>query len=186
MPALTQRDQRTIRMAVVAIACYLALFYGGRVWRHFEGGRAEYFKLLKEAARLKGDIQPYENKVLLVEKLKDAFHIDPSKWSKATLVAEASAAIQKAAMSGGVQLGPIHESASRATGRELASMQLEGFGPVPAVMAFLHSVETCGYPLTLTSIQLGSDPTKPGMIKVSFTILIWDFDQWKSEEARHA
>ncbi|MEO6035844.1 MAG: hypothetical protein ABIQ35_11360 [Verrucomicrobiota bacterium] len=65
-------------------------------------------------------------------------------------------------------------------------MQLEGSGSVPAIMGFLHSVTTLGYPIVLDAVQISSDPTKPGAIKVSLTIVILDFEQWKKVEVPHA
>ena len=186
MPSLTDREKRTIRKAAVGIVIYLVLFYGLRGWKHLETNRAEYQKLVREAQRLQQELQPYENKALLMQKLKETFRMDPSKLSKASLVAEASAAIQKAATTGGVQLGPIRESAARPSAKELASMQLEGIGPVPAVMALLNRLETLGYPLILDSVQLNPEATKPGMVKLNVTIIILDFDQWKIEEVRRA
>jgi hypothetical protein len=100
-------------------------------------------------------------------------------------VAEASAAIQQSALTGQVQLGPIRESPPRPSAKELASMQLEGIGPVPAVMKFLHRLETLGYPLILDSVQINPDATKPGMVKLNLTIVILDFEQWKNEEMRN-
>jgi len=185
MPGLTQRDKRTLRLASIGIAIYLALFFGWRGWKQLEAKRAEYQQLLAEAQRLKRELQPYENKVLLAQKLKDAFHLDPQKLSKASIVAEASAAIQKAATSGGIQVGPIRESSARASAKELTSMQLEGTGPVPAVMGLLHRLESLGYPLIVESVQINPD-TKPGMLKLHLTIVILNFDQWKNEEAPRA
>ena len=185
MRTLTDHEQRTIRIAAVAVGIYLVLFIGLSVWKRLETRRSAYQKLVMDARSLKRELEPYENRALLIEKLKETFHFDPLKLSKATLVAEASAAIQKTAQSGGVQLGPIRESAARPSAKELASMQLEGFGPVPALLTFLHRLETLGYPLLLDSVQISSDPTKPGMVKVSLTIIILDFDQWKKEEARN-
>ena len=52
-------------------------------------------------------------------------------------------------------------------------------------MATLHRLETLGYPLILDSVQISSDPTKPGMIKLNLTIIILDFEQWKKEEPRN-
>ena len=95
MPALTQREKRTVRLAGLAIAIYLVLFFGLRVWKHLEAGRAEYQQLQVDARRLKRDLQPYENRILLVQKLKENFRMNPRKLSRSSLVAEASAAIQK-------------------------------------------------------------------------------------------
>jgi hypothetical protein len=117
-----------------------------------------------------------------LEKLKENFHIDPAKLSKATLVAEASAAIQKAATSGGIQLGPVRESPARASAKELASMQLEGMGPPPAILGLLHRLTTLGYPFVIDTVQVNPETTRPGMLKVNLTIVILDFDQWKKEE----
>ena len=186
MSTLTDRERRTIRIGATAIAIYLVLFLGLRVWKQLETRRSDYQKLVKDAQSLREEFRPYENRTLLVEKLRETFHIVPPKLSKATVVAEASAAIQKTATSGGVQLGPIRESAARPSAKELASMQLEGIGPVPALLTFLHRLETLGYPLILDSVQISSDPTKPGMIKLNLTIIILDFEQWKSEETRNA
>src|SRR3954468_8284275 len=125
MPALSSRDQRTLRLAGIGIGIYLLLFLGWRGGTRLEAKRAEYQQLLTEAQRLKQELQPYENKVLLTQKLKEAFHLDLQKLSKASIVAEASAAIQKAASGNGIQAGPIRESSARSSAKELASMQLE-------------------------------------------------------------
>lgn len=186
MPTLTDREKRTVRFAAVAIAIYLVLFFGVRAWKHLETRRSEYQLLLTDAQRLRRELQPYENKALLAQKLKESFRMDPLKLSKASLVAEASAAIQKAAGTGGIQLGPIRETPARASAKELASMQLEGTGPVPAVVTLLHRLPTLGYPLILDSVQINPDSTKPGMLKLNLTIVILDFEQWKSEEKPHA
>ena len=47
-------------------------------------------------------------------------------------------------------------------------------------------LQTLGYPLILDSVQISSDPMRPGMIKLNLTIIILDFEQWKSEETRNA
>jgi hypothetical protein len=186
MTALTERDQKTARLGAIAVAIYLALFFGWRGWNYLEARRAEYRQLVTDAQRLKRDLMPYENRVLLAQKLKEAFHLDPEKLSTVTLVAEASAAIQKAAAMGGVQVGPIRESPARSSARELTSMQLEGMGPVPAVITLIHRLESIGFPLVIDSIQLGADATKPGVMKINFTVVILNFGQWKIEEKPHA
>ena len=96
-------------------------------------------------------------------------------------MAEASAAIQKAASSGGVGLGPLRESGGRPSAKELASMQLEGSGTSTAVISFLQRLQTLGYPILLESVQLNAD-SKPGNVKLHLIIIILDFDQWKTEE----
>jgi len=185
MANLTEREKRTVRLAAAGIAVYLVLFFGMRGWKSLETRRSEYQQLSIDAQRLRRDLQPYENRILLAQKLKETFRMDPAKLSKPSLVAEASLAIQKAAGSIKVQLGQVRESAARASARELVSMQLEGTGPIPAVMTFLHRLETLGFPLIIDSLQINGDP-RPGMIKLSLTIIILDFDQWKKEEVPNA
>jgi hypothetical protein len=182
MPKISERDKRTMRIAGAGIAIYLVLFFGVGGWKRLEAKRAEYRDLVASAQRLKREVQPYENRVLLAQKLKDGFKMDPQRLSRLTLVADASAAIQKAAQTGKVQLGPIRESPGRSSAKELTSIQLEGTGPVPAIMGFLHQLESLGYPLVVEAVQLTPE-NKPGALKMNLTIVILDFDQWKKEGA---
>jgi hypothetical protein len=115
----------------------------------------------------------------------ESLRLDPAKLSRTSVVAEASSAIQKAAMSGGVQVGPVRESPARPSSKELASVQLEGTGPVSAVMGLLNRLESVGFPLIIDSVQLTPD-MRPGQLKVNLTILILDFDQWTKEGSPHA
>lgn len=186
MRPITDREKRTIRLGGTALAIYLLLFFGWRIVHAIEARRANYQQLIIDAQRLRREVLPYENRALLADKLKQQFHLDPSKLSKASLVADASAAIQKAATSGGIQLGPIRESPGRSSAKELTSMQIEGTGQVPAVISLLQRLETLGYPLIIDTVQFNPDATKPGVVKMSLTIVILDFEQWKTEEKPHA
>ena len=91
MPTLTPREQRIIRIAATGIAIYLVLFFGFLVWKQLEGRRAAYRALVREAEAFKRDLAPYENRVLLTQKLKDTFRLEPRSLSRTTLVAQASA-----------------------------------------------------------------------------------------------
>ena len=101
-------------------------------------------------------------------------------------MAEASAAIQKAGQGGGIQFAQIRESPGRASAKELGSMQLEGMGPLPAVMGLLHRLGSLGYPLILDSVQINPINQPPGMVKLNLTVIILDFEQWKNVEAPNA
>lgn len=183
MRPLTNHEKRTIRLAAIGIAIYLALFYGARGWQWLERQRTQYQQWVLSAESIKRQLQPYENRVLLLEKLKKNFQFDPARLSRTTLVAQASAAIQRAAQSGNVQLGPMRESSARPAAKELASMQLEGTGQVPAILNFLQRLETLGYPLVIDSVQINGEPTRPDMVKLTLTIVILDFEQFKTEPA---
>jgi hypothetical protein len=180
MRTLTDREKRTIRLGAAVIGIYLLLFGGVQVWKFFGKRHSDYQRLLMQAEALKREVRVYEDRALVVKKMMEGFRMDPAKLSRTTVVAEASAAIQKAAQGSGMQLGPVRESAARPSSKELASMQLEGTGPVPAVMGLLSRLESVGYPLVIDSVQLTPD-MRPGQLKVSLTILILDFEQWKKE-----
>jgi hypothetical protein len=181
MRPISDREKRTIRIAAILLTVYLACFFGLRAWKSMEMRRTQYRDQLAQAQRLKRDLRPYENRVLMTEKLREAFKIDVNKLSRATLVSDVSSAIQKAAAAGKVPLGHVRELGARTSGRDLASVQFEGSGPVPAVMSLLQRLETIGYPLVVDAVQINSEPTKPGMVKVSLTIVILDYEQWKKE-----
>jgi hypothetical protein len=196
MRALTRQEQRTVRIGAILVGVYLLIYGMMQANSYFSKRKAEYQVLVKEAQGLKQEVQVYETRTNSLKKLMDDFHLDPAKLTRPSVVAQASAAIQKAAMSGGVVVGAVRESPARPTNKELGSLQLEAMGPVPALMKFLHQATTLGFPLVIESVQLGSEarpgmPGMPGMqgpppggpLKLSLTILILDFDQWKEAHA---
>ena len=185
MRTLTPHEKRTVRFGGAVIVIYLLLFGGLQVWKYFAKSRVDYQQLLSHADRLKQEVRLYDDRVLVVKKLMESLRLDPAKLSRTSVVAEASAAIQKAALSGGVQVGPVRESPARPSSKELASVQLEGTGPVPAVMGLLSRLESVGFPLIIDSVQLTPE-MRPGQLKVNLTILILDFDQGTREGSPHA
>jgi hypothetical protein len=176
MNRLPERDQRLLKFAAIGIVVYLALFYGRQF---FEKRRTEYRQLVTQAQDLRQKNQPYADRILVVKKLMDDFHLDPAKLQKALVVADASAAIQNAAKTGGVALGPIRESEANTSGKQLATVQLEGTGTVPAVLTFLSGLDRIGFPLIVDSVQFTANNNQPGQLKINLTILILDFEQWK-------
>ncbi len=181
MRTLTDREKRTVRLGALVMGIYLAIFCGWKAWNFLEAKRADYQKLVAQAKDLRLKIEPYGARVQTVTNLMDRFHMDPAKLSKKTVVAEASAAIQKAAMGSGIQVGPVREPPARASSREL-SLQLEGVGPVQAVMGLLNRMESVGYPLIIDEVQITPETSRPGQVKISLTFLILDFEQWKEEK----
>ena len=186
MRTLTPQEKRTIRIAGVGIAIYLALFGGFKVWKFFERQRTDYRTLVAAAENLKLEVKRYEGKIAVTKKLMETFHMDPAKLTRTTVVAEASAAIQKAARDGGFQLGTVRESPARPGSKELSSIQIEGTGPVQATFGLMSRLETCGYPLIIDAAQISADPSRPGQIKLSLTIIILDFEPLKKAEAPRA
>ena len=184
---LTLREKRTIRIAAVSVAIYLALFYGPVARNYFMARRAAYDRLVQQARDLRDVIKPYEAKVATATNLMDRFRMDSGKLKRASVVAEASAAIQQMAASERVAVGPIRETAGRPSAREAGSIQFEGTGPIAAVMDLLHNLDHSGFPVIIDTVQFTSDPRMPNAIKVNLTIVVLDFDAWKpKEEKPHA
>jgi hypothetical protein len=181
MRTLTDQEKRTIRFASVVLV--LGLLLAGSLWsaRRFQARRTHYQELLLEARDVRDEIDRYHEKAEVAQKLMDNFHLDPMTLARTSLVAQASAAIQKASSEAGVAPGPMRESQARGTSKEAASIQFEGTGPVPAVMALLYQLERAGCPLIIDSVRITPDNRRPGNIKVNLTIVVLDFDQWKTE-----
>ncbi|MGO8766610.1 MAG: hypothetical protein ACLQSR_15920 [Limisphaerales bacterium] len=186
MHALSTSEKRTIRYATIGISIYLALFGGFKVWNFFAHRRAGYLQMVAEARQLKIETILDADHAVVVKKLMVEFQLDPAKLSTNSVVAAASAAIQKAAMSGGVTPGPIRESPENASGKELATIDFEGSGTVAAVISLVHRLPLLGYPLLIDSLQIAGDPARPDQIKLSVKIIVLNFEYWKKTEAPHA
>jgi hypothetical protein len=112
----------------------------------------------------------------------ESFQMDPVKLTRDTALAQASAAIQRAAMAGGVAIGPVREAPARASTKELGSIQLEAAGPAPALLKFVEQTHSLGYPLLIDTITISSEPMRPGQVKLNLTFVVLDFEQWKPEK----
>jgi len=185
MRALTDYEKRSIRRATIGVAIYLVLFCGFKMWQYLHHQRTEYVRLVQDAKDLKLKMDKYQERAEVVKRLMEDYHLDPAKLSRETIVAEASSAIQKAAAGSGVQIGAVRETASRGNGDELASMQFEGSGQVMAVTGFLDRMRTLGYPIIIDTVQMTTGP-QPGMMKLSLTVVILNYENWKNPEATHA
>ena len=182
MRPLTEHEKRTVRVAGIFIAVYLVLFFGFRVWNYAQKKRREYRLTVVNATALRDWLAVYADKSRAIQDMMEQFRMDPAQLSRTTLVAEATAAIHKSAMGSGIQLGSVRETPSGAAARELSAVQLEGMGPVPSILRFLEGLGTLGFPLVADSLELSPAPGGPGQLKMSVTIVILDFDQWKAKE----
>ena len=171
------------------VSTYLLLFGGVRVGKFFEHRRADYLQAVAETRLLKSQVGADTDEAALVKKMMDDFQLEPATLSSNSVVAGASAAIQKAITGSGMQPGPIRESAGRASKKEIASIQFETTGQVAGVMSLIHRLPLLGYPLVIDSIQLTADPMRPGQIKLAVTVLVLDYqqwiDDWKKGQANH-
>ena len=173
---MTAREKKIVQWGAVGVALYLLLFFG---FRSSKGTRADYERFVNDEQSLKQEFQRLETKRLQLEKLNETFKIDPAKFSNTTVVSDVSSAIQNAAAGGGVMIGPIRESSARASAKEITSIQIEAAAPVPAIMKFLHQVNTLGFPLLIDSLQINPDNTRPGNIKLNLTVVVLDYEQWR-------
>jgi hypothetical protein len=184
---LTLKEKRTIRISAICVVIYLALLYGPGVRNSFTARREAYDQLVQQARDLRDVIKPYEEKIGTATNLMDRFHMDPVRLKRSSVMAEASAAIQQAAASGKVAVGPIRETPARPSAKEAGSIQFEGSGPIAAVMDLLHDLDHIGFPVIIDTVEFSSDPRMPNGIKVNLTIVVLDFDAWKpKKEESHA
>jgi hypothetical protein len=179
---LTIKEKRTIRIAAVCLAVYLALFYGPNVRNYFAERREAYDKLVQQARDLRDVIKPYEEKIATATNLMDQFRMDPAKLKRVSVMGEASAAVQQAAASQGVGVGTIRETPGRPSAKEAGSIQFEGTGQITSVMSLLHALDHVGFPVIIDTVQITADPRMPNMLKVSMTIVVLNFDAWKPKE----
>jgi len=179
---MTQRDKRTLRIAATLLALYLVLFYGLRGLSRLEAHRADFAQRVLKVRSLKLDAQRYENKSLKLEKLRKTSQIGFSSLERNSLAGNASAAIQRAAQTSGVKLGPVRESPGSPAGKELTAMQLEATGPLPGALGWLHQLHALGFPLVVDSLQIDPDPRKPGEVKVILRVVLLDIDPWRPKE----
>lgn len=185
-PEITTRDRRTIRYAGMGLSAYLLLFGGWKTLQVLGQKRAAYLELRRQAAEQKARIDLYSSRVVRLHRLMDSAHLDPAQISKPKLVGRASAAIQQVAMQGGLLMGPIRETLARGSERELGGIQLEATGQVTALTTFLHRLGSLGFPIVLDTVQFSSDPMRPGMLKISISLILLDYDQWDTREVPHA
>ncbi len=184
---ITEKDKRTIRLAAIGVCIYLALFYGPAARNYLVGKREAYDALLQQERELRDLIKPYESRRETAETLMEHFQMDPAKLKHNSVLAEANAAIQMAAASEGVGVGPVRESVGRPSAKEAGTIQFEGGGSITSVLSLLHHLERVGYPVVIDTIQFAPSGGMPSGLKVTVTLIVFDFDEWKpKEEKSHA
>ena len=186
MRTLTSSEKRTVTYGGIALGVILCLFGGWKLWGDLQKHSAAYIQLVAESRDLRGQLQSYDDRIVATKRLMDNYQLDPAKLTHATVVGEASLKIQQAAASAGIQVGPVRESSAKASAKELATLQFEGSGPIPAVLGLLKRMETLGYPLIVDSVDITPNPMRPDQINIHMTVVVLDFDQWKTEGKPHA
>jgi len=190
MRTLSDREKRTVRYGAIGVAIYLALFGGVRIVKFLNQRRADYVQAVTETSLLKSGVRSDTEQAAIVQKMMDDFQIDPGTLSTNSVVAGASAAIQKAILSGGMVLTSIRESPGRSSHKEIATIQFQGTGKVAGIISLVHRLPLLGYPIVIDSVQITADPLQPGMVKLMATVFVLDYQQWinewKKPEASHA
>jgi hypothetical protein len=184
---LTPKEKRTIRIAAIGVGVYLLLFYAPGLRGFFTERREAYDKLVQQARDLRDVIKPYEDKASTAESLMERFRMDPARLNRSSVMAEASAAIQRAAAAEGVGVGPIRETPGRPSAGEAGTIQFEGTGPIVSVMHLMHALDRVGAPIIIDSVRFTSPQGMPNGIRANLNIQVLDFDHWKAkEENSHA
>lgn len=179
--SLTASERRTLKWGAMVLGAYLALFFGLRGATYFTTRRAEYQRLSREANDLKLKLEVYQARADRVRRYMETFKMDPARLTNSVIVAQAGAEIQKLGAGGGLVISSLRETVNRGSEPEVGAIQLEGNGPAPAILAFLHLLRGCGFPLVIDSAQIGAEPTRPGSLKLSLSILILDFERWTAK-----
>lgn len=175
---LSENEKRTVRWGAIILGLYLLLFFGLRGASYFASRRAEYARLSQEANNLKLKLDVYQARAERVRRYMETFKMDPARITNAVVVAQAGAEIQKLGAGGGLMISALRETVNRGSEPEVGSIQLEGAGPAPAILGFLHHLRGCGYPLVIDSAQITAEPSRPGSLKLILSILILDFERW--------
>ena len=186
MRTLSPSEKRTVRYAAIGIGLYLLLFFGWHIWSALQKRTAAYQQLVAQASDMQVKLRPYLDQVVVTKKMMEHFQLDPATLNRATVVGEASKQIQQTAAGSGIQVGPIREAPTKNAAREMATLQFEGTGQIAGVLGLLKRLETLGYPLVIDSVQITPSAMRPGQLKLVMTLVILDFDQWKTEGKPHA
>ena len=186
MPTLTEREKRTVRIAGIGILIYLTLFFGIKLIKGARTMRAAYDQQVQATQTLRSEVQTYEVRAQRLQRLMERLQLEPGKVATNSIIAQTSAALQQAALAGGLQVASIRESVARSSERELGTIQLDATGQPPSVMNFLARLEHLGFPVIVDAVQLSSEPRGPGMLKAHLSLIILDFEQWKPRKAPHA
>ena len=179
MGRLTDRDRRTIKLAGFGLLAYLVLFYGVSTWRYLESCLADHELLRLEASEVGLEVTAELKKWKRFRALREKWTIDLDSLDPKTVVSAAFDAIQTAAGKCGVGLGATQEIARRANAKELRVFQLQGSGATDSVMKFLHNLPRLGYPLVVDRLQVKGVPKKPGMLSVTLSVAILNFEAWQ-------
>ncbi len=185
MQTLNDKEKRTIRYGAIALSIYLLAFYGKGCLGGLETQRDHYATLTQEVREWDAYQETLETKRLLLEKMRGRFALDLASVSSSTLVADTSAAIQSTLQASGFQIGPVRESPGRATSHEAAFLRFETTGPAKAALLLIHRLERVGFPILIDSLQMKQDPKKPGMMELTFQVVVLDYSRWKQEDTRH-
>ncbi len=183
---LTASEKRTIRYGALVILIFLVLFGGLKICKFFAGLRTHYRTMVAEAHQLRVDAALDADEAAVVRKMMTDFNLDPAALTTNSAVANANAAIQNAAKSGGIQIEAVHESAGGNSAEELGTIQFQGSGPSTAVVTLIRQLPLLGSPLVIRSLQMTADPMRPGQVKLNVTVVVLNFDNWKKGGAPHA
>lgn len=172
---MNDKEKKLIKFTAIGLTIYLLAFYGKDYLGAFEKKLDDFKKKEKTIVNHRTKLVPYSSRVLMLEKLRKKLNIDVRRLSSNELVGQTSQAIQQSAKQSGIKIGPLRESSGRST----SSLRFEANGKYDGMVKFLRSIGTSGYPIMIESMQVNLDPSKKGNVKISLSIGIIDFANWK-------
>ncbi len=179
MQKLSDRERRTVRIALGVLAVYLVFFYGVEGWGRLVAWEQSYQTLRDEATALQAKVLTARDRQARRRKYREVFGMDPASLDDTTLVSEAGTAVSEAAKTHGVGLGPSKETSSSVASGQLAVVQTEGQGTVSAVARFLHALPRLGFPVTVDRVTFNADPKQPGQLKFTMSFVVHSVGKWR-------
>ncbi len=185
MRTITSRERRTIRIAAIGVAIYLAFFFGSKAWSRLESVRERDGELRLAAATLDTKLLRAAREARRYRDLREKWRFDPSTLERATLVSGAWEAIEKCATTHQLALGASREAQGRGSARQIRVFQVDGVGATQNAMEFLHDLRHLGVPLVVEQITVSTANLPPGQVRLTLTLPVYDYEAWKGG-AKHA
>ena len=182
MRALNEREKRTIRIGAIALATYLLVFGGLKMWRWLEARRSAYGELELELSRLENERLRMETRQVRLGKLEKQFALDLVAWNPQTIVHEVRAGIDALAKKRKVALPPIRETNGLRQSGEFRKFLVKGSGTTVAVAQFVDELSGIGFPLVVNSFRLDKNGTKPGQVKFDLDVAILDYGSYQAKK----
>lgn len=176
--ALNDREKRTITIAVIGLAAYLAIFYGRGFYDSLEEKRHAYEQAKLDAMTVNTKMLREIHKQKKLIKLRAAYPLELDQFDEPTLVGDARVALEQLGRRAGASLSISREMPGRSRANEAAVFNVSGGGKPAAVALLLHIIGRSEYPWLVQNVEIKAQK-KPGTVRYSFTAALLKYDTWE-------